>query len=55
MDANNQARGSLAGRPIGAPNYQNDILIGIVELHLPQGQNIKTENVDFAGVYVECF
>ena len=34
MDTNSQTR---AGRPIGAPNYKNDILIEIVELYLPQG------------------
>jgi hypothetical protein len=34
MDTNSQTR---AGRPIGAPNYKNDILIEVVELYLPQG------------------
>ncbi len=34
MDTNSQTR---AGRPIGAPNNKNDILIEIVELYLPQG------------------
>ena len=37
MDTNSQTRGGRAGRPIGAPNYQNDILIEVVELYLPQG------------------
>ena len=39
MDANNsQTRGGrAAGRPIGAPNYNNNILIQVVELYLPQG------------------
>ncbi len=35
--SNNQTRGGRAGQPIGAPNYRNDILIGIVKLYLPQG------------------
>ena len=38
MDANSQTRGGrAAGRPIGAPNYNNNILIQVVELYLPQG------------------
>ena len=38
MDTDNQARGGRpAGRPSGAPNYQNDILINIVERLLPHG------------------
>jgi len=37
MDTNNQTWGGRVGRPVGAPNYRNDILIGIVELYLPQG------------------
>ena len=37
MDTDSQARGGRAGRPVGAPNYKNDILIEIVELYLPQG------------------
>ena len=36
MDTDNQTRGGRAGRSVGAPNYRNDILIGIVELYLPQ-------------------
>jgi hypothetical protein len=34
MDTNSQTR---AGRPIGASNYKNNILIEVVELYLPQG------------------
>ena len=37
MDTNSQTRGGHAGRPFGAPNYKNDILIEIVERYLPQG------------------
>jgi hypothetical protein len=37
MDTDSQARGGRAGRPVGAPNYKNDILIEIVERYLPQG------------------
>ena len=38
MDANSQTRGGrAAGRPIGAPNYNNNILIEVVERYLPQG------------------
>ena len=38
MDANSQTRGDrAAGRPIGAPNYNNSILIEVVERYLPQG------------------
>jgi len=38
MDANSQTRGGrAAGQPIGAPNYNNNILIEVVERYLPQG------------------
>ena len=37
MDTDNQTRGGCAGHTVGAPNYQNGILIGIVKLYLPQG------------------
>jgi len=37
MDNDNQTQGGRAGGPVGAPNYRNDILIGIVELYLPHG------------------
>ena len=43
MDTDNQTRGGRAGRPLGAPNYQNNILIGIVELYLPKGLEIWRE------------
>jgi hypothetical protein len=37
MDANSQTRGGrAAGRPIGAPNDNNNILIKVVKLYLPQ-------------------
>jgi hypothetical protein len=36
MDADNQSRG-VRGRPPGACNYKNDMLISIVKEHLPQG------------------
>lgn len=37
MDTSSQTRGGRSGRPLGAPNYKNDILIEIVERYLPQG------------------
>jgi hypothetical protein len=37
MDNNSQAQGGHVGRAGGVPNYQNDILISIVEQYLPQG------------------
>ena len=37
MDNNNQALAALRGRPPGATNYQNTLLIDIVEWLLPQG------------------
>ena len=37
MDTDSQIRGGRSGRPVGAPNYKNDILIEIVERYLPQG------------------
>ena len=37
MDDNSQARGGRFGRSGGVPNYRNNIIIGIVEVYLPQG------------------
>ena len=37
MDADSEVRGGRGGRAGGVPNYKNDILIGIVERHLPRG------------------
>ncbi len=37
MNANSQAQGGCVGHAGGVPNYQNDILISIVEQFLPQG------------------
>jgi hypothetical protein len=37
MEADGEARGGRGGRPGGMPNYNNDILIDIVERMLPQG------------------
>ena len=37
MDADSEARGGRGGRVGGVPNYRNEILIEIVERHLPQG------------------
>ena len=37
MDADLESRGGRGGRSGGVPNYKNDILIGIVERHLPRG------------------
>jgi hypothetical protein len=37
MDTDNQTWGGRAGRFVGAPKNRNDILIGIVELYVPQG------------------
>ena len=37
MDADSEARGGRGGRVGGVPNYKNDILIEIVERHLPKG------------------
>jgi hypothetical protein len=37
MDNNSQAQGGCVGHTGGIPNYQNDILIHIVEQYLPLG------------------
>jgi hypothetical protein len=37
MDNDSQAQGGHVGRAGGSPNYQNDILIHIVEQYLPLG------------------
>jgi hypothetical protein len=37
MDTDSQTRGGYVGRPFGAPNYKNNILIEIVERYPPQG------------------
>ena len=37
MDNDNQAPAARGGRPPGAINYQNNVLIAIVEQLLPQG------------------
>ncbi len=37
MDNNSQAQGGCVGCAGGIPNYQNNILISIVEQYLPQG------------------
>jgi hypothetical protein len=37
MDSKSQARGGRGGRSGGVPNYKNDVLINIVEMHLPHG------------------
>ena len=37
MDTDNQARGGRYGRPSGAVNYRNNILIDILERLLPHG------------------
>ncbi len=37
MDTNSQSKVLHGGRAGGMPNYRNDILIEIIEEHLPQG------------------
>ena len=37
MDADSQNRGHCSGCIAGVPNYQNDILVDIVEKELPLG------------------
>ena len=37
MDNDSQGQAARGGRPPGAVNYQNNVLIGIVERLLPQG------------------